>query len=79
MPDGAADLARLENIQWASVLKSLTAYQMYRRTMQMRVRRVDALKFLLRNDSFPRAVYHCLLSVDEALARCPTATTRGVR
>ena len=33
------EMTPFENIQWMSVLKSLTAYQMYRRTIQERVSR----------------------------------------
>lgn len=54
-----------DNIQWMSVLKSLTGYQMYRLEMQVRVQRVAVLEFLLRSRRFPRAICFCL---DELLA-----------
>lgn len=60
-------LTPYENIQWMSVLKSLTAYQMYRRAIQVRVRRPDVLKFLLQNPSFPRALYHSLCEMEVCL------------
>jgi uncharacterized alpha-E superfamily protein len=60
-----------ENIQWMSVLKSLTAYQMYRRAIQVRVRRPDVLKFLLQNPSFPRALYHSLCEMEACLKNLP--------
>ena len=41
--EDATSLKPFGNVQWVSVLKSLTAYQMYRRKMQVRVRREDAL------------------------------------
>jgi hypothetical protein len=47
------ELTPFENIQWMSVLKSLSAYQMYRRHMQVRVRRPQVLKFLLREALVP--------------------------
>ena len=56
-----------ENIQWMSVLKSLTGYQMYRRTMQDRVSRPFVLKFLLKDKQFPRSFYHALLEVKACL------------
>lgn len=56
-------LTPFENIQWMSVLKSLTAYQMYRRSVQGPVRRADVLNFLLKDCDFPRAVLHCLSEV----------------
>jgi uncharacterized alpha-E superfamily protein len=64
-------LTPFENIQWMSVLKSLTAYQMYRRTIQVRVRRKDVLKFLLKDKSFPRSFYHTLLEVKSCLRELP--------
>ena len=76
LPSDTTDLMPFENIQWVSVLKSLTAYQMYRRKMQVRVQRYDALQFLLMDDEFPRSVYFCLLSASnelEALPECDAA------
>lgn len=66
-----AELTPFENIQWMSVLKSLSGYQMYRRHMQVRVRRPLVLKFLLANREFPRAFYHCLCEVEESLSHLP--------
>ena len=60
-----------ENIQWMSVLKSLTAYQMYRRTMQERVTRPFVLKFLLKEKQFPRSFFHALLEVKYCLKHLP--------
>ena len=71
LPGETSDLLPFENIQWMSVLKSLTAYQMYRRKMQVRVRRADALRFLLLDQEFPRAVYRCVQLVDENIKMLP--------
>ncbi|MDX5151459.1 MAG: alpha-E domain-containing protein [Acidiferrobacterales bacterium] len=65
------DLTPYENIQWMSVLKSLTAYQMYRRTIQVRVRRADVLGFLLQERRFPRAFYHAICEVESCLQELP--------
>lgn len=65
------DLSPFENIQWMSVLKSLTAYQMYRREVRLQVRRADVIAFLFRDQRFPRAVYHCLCTVADCLQRLP--------
>ena len=64
-------LTPYESIQWMSVLKSLTAYQMYRRSVQTRVSRPYVLKFILKDRNFPRAVYHTLGEVDACLANLP--------
>jgi len=65
------ELTPFENIQWMSVLYSLTAYQMYRRRMQARVRRAQVLRFLLQETVFPRSYHHCLTSVESDLIRLP--------
>lgn len=66
-----AELTPFENIQWMSVLKSLSGYQMYRRHMQARVRRPAVLKFLLQTRDFPRAFYHCLCEVESSMHQLP--------
>lgn len=71
IPKETSGLLPFENIQWMSVLKSLTAYQMYRQNVQARVRRADALRFLLLDDAFPRSVYRCVALVDESLQELP--------
>lgn len=65
------NLTPFENIQWMSVLKSLTGYQMYRRIVQIRVRRADVLKFLLQEQKFPRAFYHTTCEVESCLDNLP--------
>ncbi|MCB1831216.1 MAG: alpha-E domain-containing protein [Chromatiaceae bacterium] len=67
LPDDVADLRPFDTIQWVSVLHSLSAYQMYRRHMQTRVRRDAVLRFLFKDLHFPRAVRYCLDVVGECL------------
>ena len=71
LPVIEGDLSPFENIQWMSVLKSLTAYQMYRREVRLQVRRADVITFLFRDQRFPRAVYHCLCTVADCLHQLP--------
>lgn len=66
-----AELRPFDNIQWMSVLKSLSAYQMYRQTMGARVTRKMVLQFLLQDRYFPRAIQHCVLKVESALSNLP--------
>ncbi|NJN46249.1 MAG: alpha-E domain-containing protein [Candidatus Competibacteraceae bacterium] len=68
------ELNPFENIQWMSVLKSLSAYQMYRQHIRLRVRGPDVLQFLLQNRHFPRSVLHCLGELDECLHDLPKNT-----
>lgn len=71
LPGNESGLLPYENIQWISVLKSLSAYQMYRQKMQIRVRRKDALEFLIQNDEFPRSFYYCAAAVERSVRRLP--------
>ena len=45
-----------ENIQWISLLRSLSAYQMYRQEMSVRVQRADVLEFVMHSEVFPRSI-----------------------
>ena len=66
-----ADQDPFESIQWMSVLKSLSAYQMYRQQVRLRVGGPDVLKFLLQNESFPRSVSFCLKQLETGLRELP--------
>ncbi len=70
-PSDRTEQDPFENIQWMSVLKSLTAYQMYRQQVRSRVGGPDVLKFLLQNDSFPRGISFCLKQLDCSLRTLP--------
>jgi len=56
---------------WMAVLKSLHAYQMYRRHFAVHVRGADVLRFLLKDPHFPRTVRYCLDEVEGSLAQLP--------
>ncbi len=71
LPEMPGDLTPFETIQWMSVLKSLTAYQMYRREIRGRVRRPDVLKFLIQERRFPRSFYHAVSEVENCLHHLP--------
>jgi uncharacterized alpha-E superfamily protein len=67
----AEALKPFENLLWMSVLRSLTAYQMYRRHMQAAVKREAVLIFLLQDHLFPRSFLFCLDEVQSGLGRLP--------
>jgi len=52
---------------WMSVLRSISAYQMYRQHVLDRVNSKDVVEFLLKDSHFPRSVAHC---IDELKACC---------
>ncbi|MCG6895671.1 MAG: alpha-E domain-containing protein [Thiocapsa sp.] len=71
LPEETTDLRPFETIQWVSVLKSMTAYQAYRRSEQVRVLRGPVLRFLFQNETFPRSVNHCVESLRASLSKLP--------
>jgi uncharacterized alpha-E superfamily protein len=71
LAQGNPDLEPYENALWMSVLKSLSAYQMYRQYVRRRIAAGDVEKFLLADPQFPRAVAHSLDALDECLATLP--------
>lgn len=71
MPRGEVDREVVGSVQWMAVLRSLEAYQMYRRHVRQRVAPSNALRFLLQNDQFPRSVEFCLVRVQRVLPYMP--------
>lgn len=74
LPDVSSELRPFESIQWVSVLKSMSGYQMYRRKMQVNVRRAETLQFLLQERSFPRSFAHTVGEVENCLGNLPRYT-----
>lgn len=70
MNGGKRDIP-FENLQWISVLRSLSAYQMYRQSMGVRVRPGDVLTFMLHDRQFPRSVMFCLYKLKALIEHIP--------
>ncbi len=60
-----------EGILWMSVLRSQSAYQMYRQHVRRRVNGEDVVRFLLQDEEFPRAVIHNLTTISKILSKLP--------
>ena len=71
LPAVTTTAATYENLQWMSVLRSLSGYQMYRRAMQLRVRRTEVLRFLFQSEVFPRSIGFSISSVNNAVEFLP--------
>ena len=69
LPDATLAKQTYDNLQWMSVLRSLTGYQMYRREKQIRVQRTEVLRFLFQSSGFPRSLLFSINSVEKAVAR----------
>ena len=55
------------DLTWMGVLRSLSAHQMFRRTVGSTVSGPSALRFLLRDQQLPRSVERCLIEISRAL------------
>lgn len=71
LPELQHEQSAFDNIQWMGVLKSMSAYQMYRREMRLRINRADVLKFLLLESRFPRSLVHTMEQVKAFLQALP--------
>ncbi|GGW88588.1 alpha-E domain-containing protein [Alteromonas halophila] len=71
LPEVTAEQSAFDNIQWMSVLKSLTAYQMYRQEMRLRIQRADILNFLMKKDTFPRSLTYSLAQIKQCTSELP--------
>lgn len=60
-----------ENTLWMNILRSLTAYQMYRQHVRHRVNGEDVVRFLLQDENFPRAAAHALTTISKVLKNLP--------
>lgn len=60
-----------DNILWMNVLRSLSAYQMYRQHVLGRVSGEDVVAFLMKNQEFPRSVAHCMSELNLNVSRLP--------
>ncbi|MGF1545964.1 MAG: alpha-E domain-containing protein [Thiotrichales bacterium] len=60
-----------DNMLWISVLRSLSAYQMYRQHVRRRIIGRDVLDFLLRARQFPRSLAGALSVIERAVMALP--------
>jgi uncharacterized alpha-E superfamily protein len=75
LPDVSYIGSPYDNIQWAALLQSASALEMYRRSYG-RITPRSVVEFLLLDTEFPRAVRHCLRVAEDSL-RAITGTVNG--
>ena len=68
---GEEEGAAADSILWANVLRSLSAYQMYRQFANDRVNGEDVVGFLIKDPKFPRAIARCLGVLSDCLNELP--------
>ena len=66
LPDATLAKQTYDNLQWMSVLRSLSGYQMYRREKQIRVQRTEVLRFLFQSAVFPRSLLFSINAAESA-------------
>jgi len=57
----------LDEIQWMALLKSASAYEMYRKRKQHRIDPTYVAEFLILDREFPRSIQFCLLQAERSL------------
>ncbi|MBE9109597.1 alpha-E domain-containing protein [Nodosilinea sp. LEGE 07298] len=65
----------LDDLQWIALLKSASAYEMYRKC-QYRITPKGVTEFLILNREFPRSIQFCLLEAERSL-HCISGTPAG--
>lgn len=68
---GRPELERHQNTLWMAILRSTSAYQMYRQQVRRRVLGPDVIEFLLHDADFPRAIAHCVSEVERSVVTLP--------
>lgn len=68
---GPDDLQHYSSTVWRSVLRAVTAYQMYRQFVRRRIIGEDVLRFLLLDPYFPRSVSHSVGQIAVAASMLP--------
>ena len=63
-----------ENILWVNILRSLSAFQMYRQHVRERVSGEDVVRFLLQDEEFPRSTAHNLTTLNKVLKKLPSSS-----
>lgn len=57
----------LDELQWMALLKSASAYEMYRKQGQHRITPTGVAEFLILDRHFPRSIRFCLLQAERSL------------
>jgi uncharacterized alpha-E superfamily protein len=55
-----------DNLQWAALLKSASAFEMYRKKHR-RIYHKKVVEFLILDREFPRSIHYCLIKAEESI------------
>jgi uncharacterized alpha-E superfamily protein len=68
---GRPELVPHQNTLWMAILRSTSAYQMYRQHVRRRVFGPDVISYLLQDADFPRSVKHCIRQAERSVLTLP--------
>ncbi len=78
LPDVSDIGTPIDDLHWSAVLRSASAFEMYRKVHgQVSASRI--IKFLLLDSEFPRSVHYCLINADESLHSISGSPQRSFR
>ncbi len=75
LPSAASVGTPLDLIQWAALLKSVSAYDMYRKKYG-KLQTDNIARFLILDEDFPRSIVNCLIRAEKSLLSI-TGSTHG--
>ena len=61
----------MSQVVWGNVLRSLSAYMNYRRSIRTQVQSSKVARFLLEDPHFPRTIAFCLEEIESAIKKLP--------
>ncbi len=68
----------LDNVQWTALLKSTSAFEMYRKKFNQ-ISPKDIVSFLVFENDFPRAILYCVMQTEKALSKITGSMDGGFR
>ena len=76
LPSLQAVGSALDMVQWASVLRSCSAFEAFRRSRRGDLDLVRVVDYLIRDQSFPRSIVYSLTQAEHSLTRISASNTR---
>lgn len=67
----AQEMKQFESILWANILKSVSAYFMYRQTVQMEINGKSVIRYLVNDPNLFRSIKHCVEMMQAQIAILP--------
>jgi len=73
MPDSAAPDATVDYYEWSALLRSVSAFEVYRKVYRTLITPRRVAELLVFHDAMPRSLRHCMSRVHETLERVANA------